>query len=103
MLRTPEEMKGLTHELMLSAWTAGAIGALYECGLATELTEPRTVDELAKKSALGPSRIASLLELVATTGIVLAEEGRWRLADGAKPFAAPPMRAVLEGDLRTSL
>ena len=49
MIRKPEELKALTHDLSMSAWTLAAIGVLFESGMADRLREPRTIAELAEE------------------------------------------------------
>jgi 2-polyprenyl-3-methyl-5-hydroxy-6-metoxy-1,4-benzoquinol methylase len=104
MINSPMEMRALSIELGTSLWTHTAIAALFESGLVEHLREPRTIDELARlHPAMSRTRIARLVALVQTTGVIVAEGERYRLADGAIPFASPPMRAVIEGDLRSQL
>jgi hypothetical protein len=104
MITTPMDMKALTSDLTNSTWTLAAVGALYESGLAEDLREPRTIDELAKSKPGWPrGRIERLLRLAATTSAVVEEGGRWKLAPGAACFAQPPMRASMIGDVRSHL
>jgi hypothetical protein len=91
-------------DLTTSLWTLGAIAVLFESGLATHLREPASVDDLAGKCpALPRSRIERCLALAANAGVVSADGGRFKLADGATPFSAPPMLAMMKGDLRAHL
>src|SRR5579871_3704922 len=104
MIKTPMELSALTQELSISVWTLGATAALFESGLAAHLAEPRSVDELVPLCpSLPRGRIERSLALLATTGIVTADGGKYRLAEGAMPFSRPPMRATLQGDLRSTL
>lgn len=96
MIRTPQDMRALAHELATSAWTLGAIGALSESGLIEHLCESRAMDDLASRChSLSKSRIERCLSVAAAAGVVVAEGARYRLADGALPFVQQPMRAAL--------
>src|SRR6185503_11236410 len=53
--------------------------------------------------ALSRGQIDRLFGVAETVGVVVAEGSRRRLAPGALPFAQPPMRPALAGDLRTNL
>jgi len=91
-------------ELTSAAWVLAALGALLDAGLADQLTEPRTIDELAARCpALSTRRIAKVLAVAATYGVVIADGPRYRLADGVKPVLCGPMRATVTGDIRTHL
>jgi 2-polyprenyl-3-methyl-5-hydroxy-6-metoxy-1,4-benzoquinol methylase len=104
MISNPQEVRALSQDLANSTWTLGAIGALLESGLVEHLRELRSVDELA---ALCPGmtrgRIERCVAVAATAGVVVAEGPRYRLAPGMMPFAQPPMRSVLQGEIRTTL
>jgi SAM-dependent methyltransferase len=103
MIKTPPELRALTHELSVSVWTLGTIAALFESGVADHLREPRSVDDVAARCpGLPPSRIERCLALAASVGVVVAEGSRFRLADGVVPYLQQPMRASLQGDLRTT-
>ena len=101
MITTPPEMRAKTFDLSMSTWTLAAIGVLFETDLADQLASPRTLDELA--SAMPKPRLQRVLDLVATAGVIVADAGRYRLAEGAKPFVNQPMRASLTGDIRSQL
>jgi predicted O-methyltransferase YrrM len=104
MISSPMEMRALTMDLTTSMWTLGAITVLFESGLATHLREPASVDELAGKCpALSHSRIERCLAVATTAGVVSADGGRFKLAEGAQAFSAPPMLAMIKGDLRAHL
>src|SRR5512135_2630435 len=104
MIRTPLDMKATTSELCNATWTLAAIGSLYESGIAQEMREPRTVDELAALPyGFSRGRLERVLALAATAGVVESEGGRYKLAEGAAAFAAPPMRASMIGDIRMHL
>jgi SAM-dependent methyltransferase len=104
MIANPQEMRALTHELTTSTWTFAALGALFESGLVDHLREPRSLDELAARcSTFSKGRIERCLDVAAAAGVVLAEGSRYRLAEGAMPFSAGPMRAALIGDIRANL
>jgi Methyltransferase domain len=104
MIGNPQEVRALTQDLANSAWTLAAIGALLESSLVEHLREPHTADELsARCPGLSRTRIERSLAVAAAAGVVVAEGGQYRLAPGAMPFAQPPMRAVLQGDVRATL
>jgi hypothetical protein len=105
MITNPQELRALTYELTLATWTLAALGALFESGLAEHLREPRSLDELASRcTAFSRDRIERELAVAATAGVVVAEGGdRWRLAEGVMPLALPPMRAVVQGEIRSTL
>ena len=104
MIGNPQEMRALTQELANSTWTLAAIGTLFESGLVEHLREPRTADELgALCTGLSRGRIERCLAVAATAGVVVADGAKYRLAPGVTPFTQPPMRAVLEGDIRSTL
>jgi len=104
MISSPQELRAMTSELSVSVWTASALGALFESGLVEHLREPCAVDDLAARCpALSRGQIDRLLGVAEAVGVVVAEGSSRRLAPGALPFAQPPMRPALAGDLRTSL
>ena len=104
MIGNAQEMRGLTQDLANSTWTLAAIGALLESGLVEHLGEPRSPDELAARCAtLSKTRIERCLAVAAAAGVVVAEGGQYRLAPGGMPYAQPPMRAVLGGEIRSAL
>ncbi len=104
MISNPQEMRALSQDLSNATWTLGAIGALLESGLVEHLREPRTPEELAARCpSLSRVRIERSLAVAAAAGVVVAEGGQYRLAPGVMPFSQPPMRAVLQGEIRTAL
>jgi hypothetical protein len=104
MIATLPEMRALTHELTVSVWSLAAVGVLFESGLVEHLREPHSVDDLATKCpSLPRSRLERCLALGAATGVVSADGGRYRLADGAMPFVEQPLRASMNGDIRAHL
>jgi predicted O-methyltransferase YrrM len=104
MIKAPPEFRALTHELSTSTWTLGTIGVLFESGIADELKEWRSLEDLATRCpALSVTRIERCLALAATFGVVVMEGSRYRLAEGVAPFVAPPMRASILGDIRSTL
>jgi 2-polyprenyl-3-methyl-5-hydroxy-6-metoxy-1,4-benzoquinol methylase len=104
MLQKPEEVRGLTYNLAVSVWTAGAIGALFEAGLVEHLRDPVTAEDLAPRCrGLSRSQIERCLAVAAAAGVVVADGSSYRLAEGALPFVQQPMRNSLLGDLRTNL
>jgi Methyltransferase domain len=104
MFKNPLEFRGFTFDLSVSVWTFAALGVLFESGLATELLEPRSLEELAARvPKLSAARIERCLALSATTGAVRLENGRYQLAEATRCFAGPPQRSGLEGELRGQL
>lgn len=104
MIANFQEMRAMTSELAFSVWTLAVVGALFESKLADQLREPRSLDELAAPgSTMLRGRIERCLAVAVVAGVVVAEEGRYRLADGAMPFLQPPMRGALQGDVRSHL
>lgn len=104
MIGNPLELRKLTQSLAASTWTLAALGALFESGLADRLREPQTLDDLAPlRPGLPRGRLERTLAILADAGVVVAEGGRYRLAPGALPLLAQPMRAALEGDIRSQL
>src|SRR6185295_13193261 len=104
MVQKPEEVRVLTMELDVAIWSATSIIVFYDSGLAEQLREPRTVDELATGCpSLTPGQIERVLDVVATNGLAVREGERWSLAEGAKPYVDQGMRSALTGQLRTTL
>jgi precorrin-6B methylase 2 len=108
MIENVQQMRGLLQELGASAWTLGAIGLLFESGVIRALGEPRSLDELTaavadKAPGLTRSRLERCLEVAATAGVVANESGRWRLAEGVRPFAEGPLGASAAGEVRSQL
>jgi hypothetical protein len=104
MIKTPLEMRAMSHELSVSIWTYATMGVLFESGLADHLREPNAVSDLAARCPnLSTARIERCLALASAAGVVVAEESRYRLADGAMAFVQPPMRTSLQGDIRGTL
>jgi SAM-dependent methyltransferase len=104
MISNPQEMRAAIHELSVSTWTLAAIGALLESGLVDPLREARTTDELARTcKSLAKTRIERILAVAASAGVVVADGEKYTLAEGAMPFAQPPMRNALLGDIRSML
>jgi hypothetical protein len=104
MITDPQQMRALVHELTQATWSLAAIGALIDSGLADQLVEARTLDELAAGCrAFSARRIEKLVAVAAVHGIVVAEGGRYKLADGAKTVVCGPMRATVAGEIRSHL
>ena len=104
MLENPQEMRLLTNDLGVAVWTATAIGALYESGLAEHLREPRSIDELASRCrSLSRGQIERCLAVAETAGVVVADGPQRRLAPGALAFVQQPMNAALTGEIRSNL
>jgi predicted O-methyltransferase YrrM len=104
MITNPQEMRALTSDLSVSTWTLAAIGAIFESGLARQLREPRGLEDLAKGCrSLSVGQIERCLSVASAVGVVIVDGSRYRLADGAMPFAEPPMSISLLGDIRSSL
>jgi 2-polyprenyl-3-methyl-5-hydroxy-6-metoxy-1,4-benzoquinol methylase len=104
MISNPQEMRAMMHELGVATWTLAAIGALFESGLADHLREARSVDELAAVCrSFSRDRIERCLTVAAAASVVVGDGGRYRLAEGAMPFLQPPMRAALQGEIRSGL
>jgi predicted O-methyltransferase YrrM len=104
MFQNPLEFRAFTFELSMSVWTYSALGVLFESGLASELTEARTVDELATRvPKLSRSRIERCLGLAETTGALVREGDGYRLTDGVRPLSGPQQRTSMQGELRAQL
>jgi SAM-dependent methyltransferase len=104
MITNPPEMRALIHDLSNAVWSLAAIGVLFESGVADQLTEPRTVDDLATACpALSAQRIEKLLNVAAAHGVVVADGPRYRLADGVVPVMCGPLRATMAGEIRSHL
>jgi 2-polyprenyl-3-methyl-5-hydroxy-6-metoxy-1,4-benzoquinol methylase len=104
MIRTREEMRAWAHAQQVSTWAAATAGAMLESGLVEHLREPRTLPELASLCpAIDAGRLARCLDVLAASGVVVAEGETWRLAEGAAPFAGDPARGALAGEIRSSL
>lgn len=104
MIRKPEELTALTHELALSVWTSGALGVLLEHGLAEPLREPCSLDELVARCP-GASRdvIEACLSVAVSVGVVVREADRYRFAEGAQHLSQVGRRLGLQGELRSNL
>lgn len=100
-ITNPMEFQKLIHELTHASWALAAIGVLFESGLAAELREPRTLDELAAKApSLPRSRIATTLGVAAAHGVVSVDGERYKLAEGPACMP-PPVHNALAGDIRS--
>jgi predicted O-methyltransferase YrrM len=74
---------------------------LFDSGLAAELREPRTLDELAAKApGLPPARIGTILGVATSLGVVAADGDRYRLAEGPACMP-PPVHVAVSGDIRS--
>jgi SAM-dependent methyltransferase len=104
MISTREQVRALVHQLGTATWTLGAIGVAFESGLIEELREPCSLDELATRvPSLSRGRLARCVAVLAASGVVVAEDGRCRLAEGVLPFLAQPGRKSLEGEIRSTI
>jgi ubiquinone/menaquinone biosynthesis C-methylase UbiE len=91
-------------QLSAATWTLAAIGVLFESGLARELLQPRTLEELAASCpALPAERIARCLAVAARNGFVVLEGARYALTEGARAYAQPPALDALRGGIRSDL
>jgi SAM-dependent methyltransferase len=102
MIKTPMDMRALLHSFSVAAWSYAAIGALVESGLADQLAQPRTLDELSC-TAFPAHRVRALVDVAVAHGIVVADGDRYRLADGAAQIACGPLRVAVTGDIRSHL
>jgi SAM-dependent methyltransferase len=105
MISTPQDLRARISEFTTGVWTIGAIAALFESGLAAQLREPRSAEELAAHCpGLARGQIERCLAVAASAGVLIAEGARYRLVEGALPFTmVEPMRASLQGEMRSSL
>jgi SAM-dependent methyltransferase len=104
VITTPQQLSVLIDELASSTWTLAAIGVLFDSGLADDLVEPRSVDELAaRRPSMPHARIERCLAVAAQRGVVAAKNGRYQLAPGVLPHLDPVRRTVLQGDYRSYL
>ena len=104
MVATPQELRARIQELSNATWTLGVIATLFESGLAAQLREPRSAEELAAHCpGLSRGQIERCLAVAASAGVVVAEAARYRLVEGALPLAQEPMLTPLAGELRSSL
>ena len=102
-ISTPMDMSALAQRLTSNTWTLAAISALFESGLAEQLREPHTVDELAAKCSLPSTRIERCLAVCVSVGVVIADGPAYRLAEGTLATLCGPMRAGMQADLRSQL
>jgi predicted RNA methylase len=104
MISSPQQFSLLIDELSGSTWTLAALGVLFDSGLAAELREPRTLDELAGRCpVLSRERITRCLAVAAVRGVVTVDGDRYQLAPGVLPSLAPEVRDGLRGDYRSAL
>jgi predicted O-methyltransferase YrrM len=104
MIKSPPEMRAAVNELSNATWALATIGVLFESGLADQLGEPRSADELATTCrAFSARRIEKILGLAAAHGVVVADGARYRLAEGVQAVLCGPMRATIAGELRSQL
>jgi precorrin-6B methylase 2 len=104
MISTPQQFSVLMDELSGATWTLAALGALFDAGVADQLRDARTLDELAARCPLmSRERIARCLAVAAARGVVSVEGDRYRLAPGVVPSLEPGPRAVVRGDYRSAL
>jgi 2-polyprenyl-3-methyl-5-hydroxy-6-metoxy-1,4-benzoquinol methylase len=104
MITNPQEMRALLHDFSVSTWAVAAVGALFESGAVDHLREPCSADDLARACrSLSRSRLEHCLEVASVFGVVVRDGGRYRLSEGALPFVAQPMRAVIQGEIRSHL
>ena len=103
-ISTPQQFSVLMDELSSSAWTLAAIGVLFDSGLADQLREPSTLDELALRCpTLARERIERCVAVAVLRGVVALEAGRYQLAPGVLPALDPGRRTILQGDYRSEL
>jgi 2-polyprenyl-3-methyl-5-hydroxy-6-metoxy-1,4-benzoquinol methylase len=104
MISTSQQFSVLIDELAGATWTLAAIGWMFDCGLADQLGQARTLDELADRCpGLSGDRIARCLAVATARGLVAVEGDRYRLAPGVISSLEPGSRAVLRGDYRSAL
>jgi len=104
MITEPSQVASLVDELSIATRSLGAIGAVFESGLAEALREPRPLDELADRvPALPRERIARCLDVLEAYGLVTRDGERYSLAPGAVPLTRPPGRTDLLGQIRSTL
>jgi SAM-dependent methyltransferase len=104
MISTPQQFSVLIDELASSTWTLAALGLLFESGLADQLREPSTLDDLASRCpTLSRQRIERCLAVAALRGVVTSDGGAYRLAPGVLPSLDAPQRAALRGEYRSYL
>lgn len=104
MITQPDDLSRLIDCLSRSTWTLAAIGMFFESGLAEQLREPRTIDELAARfTALTRARIERCLAVVEMEGIVSRSGDSYQLAPSVPPYTEAPMLPALCGDVRSAL
>lgn len=104
MTQGEQDPSSLVDELAKASWTLGAIGAFVDSGLLAALSDPRTLDELARMCpAMARSRIERCLAVVADRGLVIDEDGRYSLAPAMRAYLEPAFAAPLLADVRCGL
>jgi 2-polyprenyl-3-methyl-5-hydroxy-6-metoxy-1,4-benzoquinol methylase len=104
MIGNPQELRALTQDLASGTLTLSTLGVLFETGLLEVLREPHTLDEIAAQHpSFGKSHLQHVLELAAAVGVVGIEADRYRLAPGVLPMTQQPMRASIQGEIRSVL
>lgn len=102
MNRTTEEVMGVFESLSTASWTAAALGALFESGVADGLSQPSTVDELAARCrSLTAAQLRRCLAVAAANDLVVADGDKYRWVDGVLPLLEQPMRSIVQADFRT--
>lgn len=69
-------------EIVSAGWIATAVSTLAELGVADQLDQARTADELAARTGADPDALACFLNAAATAGVLVAHpDGRFELTD----------------------
>ena len=104
MIATSQQFSVLIEELSGATWTLAAIGLLFDSGLADQLREARTLDELAARCPGCPANgSCAAWRWPPCAAWWRSTAPATSLAPGALPSLEPGPRAVLAGDLRSPL
>jgi hypothetical protein len=94
----------LVRELAVGVWAFAALACAEETGLLDELSEPRSLGDLAERTAVPLPVVWAVVDVLLALGLVCPDTGESYLARSAlADVLGSPARRVLRAELRANL
>jgi SAM-dependent methyltransferase len=102
-MNTPDEVRQAVRDLSASWWALTTLGTALEAGVLDAVAEPASAAEAAARCSTDAALVESMLDVLASIGLVKRDGAMYSAAPGLVPVLRGPMRAAMAADLRSTL